>query len=100
MKLQLFMIIAVILSSLMTISQRAHAQEESSYRWLEPSIEERYNEINNTDRDHDADSGYYLPPYVTVQDAAQRLELDNYYLPPVTFRLHHQSIKPRAPPYS
>jgi hypothetical protein len=85
MKIQLLMIIAVILSSLLTISQRANAQEVNQFRWLEPTVEQKCDEVVVPDQENGSDAvtftairPYRFPIVANVSD----------------------NINPRAPPFS
>ena len=93
------MIIAVILSSLLTISQRANAQEVSQFRWLEPTIEQRFNEVVAPDQELGSDNNYiasvFTPSISTLPSPKHFL----YYYFPNTKKIN-QSINPRAPPFS
>lgn len=100
MKIQLLMIIAVIVSSLLTISQRAHGQEVNQFRWLEPSLEQTFDKLATPDKDHDSDSS--KPNDIGSQQVAVN-KLRETVLPNTIFATaarFRDSINPRAPPFS
>lgn len=99
MKFQLLMIIAVIASSLMTISQRVNAQEVNQFRWLEPTVEQRCDEIVVTDQENESDNEcaiFFLSHTHVCVDTFTAIRL--YRFPIVTNV--NDSINPRAPPFS
>lgn len=99
MKIQLLMIIAVIISSLLTISQRANAQEVNQFRWLEPTIEQRCDEVVVPDQDNGADSGcIVLTPFRIHASTLTQTSFLNYRFPVIA--KVSDSINPRAPPFS
>lgn len=55
MKTQLLIILAVLLSSLLTVSQRANAKEVSQLRWIEPTIEQAFSEVSIADQEVNSD---------------------------------------------
>ncbi|BFM48298.1 hypothetical protein [Marinomonas sp. THO17] len=55
MKTQLLIILAVLLSSLLTVSQRANANEVSQLRWIEPAIEQAFTETSVADQEISSD---------------------------------------------
>lgn len=97
MKFQLLMIIAVIVSSLMTISQRAYAHDTNKFRWLEPTIEQRCDESVAPDQNNGSDSGCI---------ALSNLNLNVSELKQIGFLLYKvpafapisRNLIPRAPP--
>lgn len=99
MKIQLLMIITVIISSLLTISQRANAQEVNQFRWLEPTVEQRCDEVVVPDQDNGADSGFIVfIPFRTHPSALTPTPFLNYRL--LVIAKISSSINPRAPPFS
>ena len=99
MKIQLLMIIAVFISSILTISQRANAQEVNQFRWLEPTIEQRCDEIVVPDRGNGSDNSFVL--FTSSQNHVPTLTSTaflSYRLPVIT--KISTSINPRAPPFS
>lgn len=98
MKTQLLMIIAVIASSLLTISQRANAQEVT-LRWLEPTIEQVCHEVVTPDKDTGADKGGLLLSYSYV--TAPLLPTNSYIYDTFTSSAKvTRNVNPRAPPFS
>ena len=98
MKTQLLMIIAVVLSSLLTISQRASAQEVSQLRWLEPTVEQRFNEVIAPDQELGSDNSYLAPSFLTLEaNTSSSFKHFFYYYLPNTKKVNG-SINPRAPP--
>ncbi len=99
MKTQLLMIIAVMLSSVLTISQRANAQETSQLRWLEPTIEQRLGEVTALDQEKDSDNAF-----ISNANAATILYRKPNTRPLFAFLSFTGQIKqqaqPRAPPFS
>jgi hypothetical protein len=99
MKMQLLMIIAVILSSLLTISQRANAQEVNQFRWLEPTVEEKCDEVVVPDQENGSDNvcttffAFYTDIYAVTFTAIRP-----YHFPIVANV--SDNINPRAPPSS
>ncbi|ETI58043.1 hypothetical protein [Marinomonas profundimaris] len=99
MKIQLLMIIAVIASSILTISQRANAQEVNQFRWLEPTLEQRCGEVVAPDQENGTDNEYvaYLPekshftPFTSTPLLRFRF--------PIIAKVNGNII-PRAPPLS
>lgn len=99
MKIQLLMIIAVIVSSLLTISQRANAQEVNQFRWLEPTVEQRCDEVAVPDQDNSSESGCVIfIPFRTQASTYIPTSFLNYRLPVIT--KISGNINPRAPPVS
>jgi hypothetical protein len=99
MKIQLLMIIAVFISSILTISQRANAQEVNQFRWLEPTVEQRCDEVVVPDQDNGSDSGFVV--FASYRNNVPILNFTpflNYHLPATT--KISTSINPRAPPVS
>jgi hypothetical protein len=102
MKTQLLMIIAVILSSLLTISQRANAQEVSQLRWLEPTVEERLDEVIAPDQDVSSGSdSSYISFTLFVYNIPATLSSTAFveYHSPIA-RKKNENVSPRAPPVS
>lgn len=101
MKIQLLMIIAVILSSLLTISQRASAQEVDPLPWLEPTVELRFNEIVAPDQELDSDNNNHIASYPFTLKAliSPSSKYCFSYYPPNSKKLC-SNISPRAPPFS
>jgi len=99
MHIQLLMIIAVIASSLLTISQRANAQEVSQFRWLEPTIEQRCSTIVVPDQDNGSDNKYvaFVPVRLNLFVLTPS-SIFNYRFPVIT--KVSGSTNPRAPPLS
>ncbi|NVK74914.1 MAG: hypothetical protein HWE24_15700 [Oceanospirillaceae bacterium] len=99
MKIQLLVIIAVLASSLLTISQRANAQEVNQFRWLEPNLEQLCDDSFLADLNSEVDD-----------DAALYFSLNAATTPPISilFPNHHLLVtsaadnngNPRAPPIS
>lgn len=97
MKLQLFMIIAVVVSSLMTISQRVYAHETNQFRWLEPTLEQQYDKEPTTDQNNGSDNGCI---------ALTNVNSNRYKLPEIRFVDYKEpaisrvsrTLIPRAPP--
>jgi hypothetical protein len=100
MKTQLLMIIAVVLSSLLTVTQRANAQEVSQLRWLEPTLDQRFNEVVAPDQELGSDNGYIVPSSSTLKasNTSSSKHLFYYYFP--NANKINGSINPRAPPFS
>lgn len=99
MKIQLLMIITVIISSLLTISQRANAQEVNQFRWLEPTVEQRCDEVVVPDQDNGSDSGCVIfIPFRAQSSTLTPTSFLNYRLPIIP--KISSSINPRAPPFS
>ncbi|MFT2099726.1 hypothetical protein ACMUMQ_15445 [Marinomonas sp. 2405UD66-6] len=100
MTAQLLMIIAVILSSLLTISQRANAQEVSQFRWLEPSVEQRFNEVIAPDQELDSDNNFIASSFSIRKRFFELTNtLSSYYYFPNKESIN-SNISPRAPPFS
>lgn len=99
MKIQLLMIIAVIASSLLTISQRVSAQETSQLRWLEPTVEQRFNEVSVPDKDHGSDNSYVTYTYFGINVLIPDTSDFFYYHFPTTSKTNRHT-HPRAPPFS
>ncbi|ETX11653.1 hypothetical protein MUS1_09405 [Marinomonas ushuaiensis DSM 15871] len=99
MKTQLLMIIAVILSSLLTISQRASAQEVSQLRWLEPSVEQRFNEVVAPDQELGSDNNYIASAFTSSIPSLPLPQYFSYRYIPNTKNIYGD-INPRAPPFS
>lgn len=99
MKIQLLMIITVIISSLLTISQRAKAQEVSQLRWLEPTVEQRFNDVSASDKDQSSDNSYVA---YTVSDTNVLISatVDFFYYHFQATSKAHRHAQPRAPPFS
>ncbi|KZN13204.1 hypothetical protein [Marinomonas sp. TW1] len=99
MKVQLLIILAVLLSSLLTISQRANAKEVSQLRWIEPSIEQRFCEVSVPDQDFGSDKSLLLAyrDHNLLNDT-----LINPYISPVEISSNYDinQTEPRAPPVS
>lgn len=100
MTAQLLMIIAVILSSLLTISQRANAQEVSQLRWLEPSVEQRFNEVIAPDQELDSDSNFVASSYSTRKPLFELSKLPSHYYYFPHKESINSNISPRASPFS
>jgi len=99
MKVQLLIILAVLLSSLLTITQRANAKEVSQLRWIEPSLEQRFCEVSVPDQDSGSDKSLLL----AYRDSnVLDNTLLNQYIPPVEISSNYDINKtePRAPPVS
>ena len=98
MKIQLLMIIVVIASSLLTISQRVNAQEVNQFRWLEPTVEQRCDEVIIPDQDNGSDNEYvaYVPFCTNIRVLTSTTSPD--YRFPVVANVNG-SINPRAPPF-
>ena len=99
MKTQLLMIIAVIVSSLLTISQRANAQEVNQFRWLEPTIEQVSHEAVTPDKDtgSDKDCLFLSDSYVNALGIPSNLYIYDTF---VSTTKVTRNVNPRAPPFS
>ncbi|AEF54755.1 hypothetical protein [Marinomonas posidonica] len=99
MKVQLLVILAVLLSSLLTISQRANAKEVSQLRWIEPSLDQRFCEAAVPDQDFGSDKSLLLvySDYIPLNKA-----LINRYISPIKISSNNciNQTEPRAPPIS
>lgn len=99
MKIQLLMIIAVIVSSLLTISQRANAQEANQFRWLEPSTEQKFNEVVVPDQSNEPDAdSFAVIAFTTHASTSMAVIFPHYSLPAISKIIDHTN--PRAPPFS
>ncbi|NLQ16409.1 hypothetical protein HGG82_02075 [Marinomonas sp. M1K-6] len=100
MKIQLLMIIALIASSLLTISQRANAQEVTKFRWLEPTVDQRYCEVAVPDQDKSSDSSNHIGPHAFLLSPAKLFvpSLNDYQRQPQNKVVGNAN--PRAPPFS
>ncbi|RBP84759.1 hypothetical protein EBI01_03710 [Marinomonas rhizomae] len=99
MKIQLLMIIAVVISSILTISQRANAQEVSQFRWLEPTVEQRCDEVVVPDQGNGSDNGCVIfTQFRTKASTLAPAPFLHYHLSAVT--KNSGNINPRAPPFS
>ncbi|WP_421852071.1 hypothetical protein [Marinomonas sp.] len=99
MKIQLLMIIAVIVSSLLTISQRANAQEANQFRWLEPNVEQKCDEVVVPDQGNGSDSGCVIFIRFRTQVSTLTPTPFLHYRLPVITKISG-NINPRAPPVS
>lgn len=99
MKTQLLMIIAVIVSSLLTISQRANAQEVNQFRWLEPTVEQVCHEVATPDKDTGSDKGCLFSSLSYVN--APLLQSNSYIYETFSASAKFtRNVNPRAPPFS
>mgnify|MGYP000026455349 CR=1 FL=1 len=99
MKIQLLMIIAVVISSLLTISQRASAHEVNQLRWLEPTVEQKFAEVVVPDQDKSSDNTYVALSFFLTKVLASSSPIFSYYHRPIQPRLNGNT-SPRAPPFS
>jgi len=99
MKTQLLMIIAVMLSSVLTVSQRANAQETSQLRWLEPTVEQRLVEVTVADQANDSDSTFF-PSTSIYTKLPQAIESQTSYYSLLAIETVESPSQPRAPPFS
>ncbi|WP_347983280.1 hypothetical protein [Marinomonas sp. 5E14-1] len=100
MKIQLLMIIAVILSSLLTISQRVNAHEVNQLQWLEPSVEQRFNEVIAPDQELSSDNNFIASSFsIRKRSSEFPNTLSSYYCFPNKENVN-TDISPRAPPFS
>lgn len=99
MNFQLLIVIAVIASSLLTLSQRANAQEINKQRWLEPNIEQLC--CDNVTPDQDLDS-IDETHFVLSSNVSLQLEHEDTHLIPSLNRqvslFPFERTHPRAPP--
>lgn len=98
MKIQLLMTIVLIVSSLMTVSQRISAHEVNQLWWGEPNLEQVYNDAFIPDQDNSTDKAF--PPsssldYSNVIFSFVAQTADGFC---ATSSLAN-SINPRAPPF-
>lgn len=100
MTAQLLMIIAVILSSLLTISQRANAQEVSQLRWLEPSVEQRFHEVIAPDQELDSDNSFTVSSSHINRHSSKLESTLPVYSNFSKQEKINSNISPRAPPFS
>lgn len=99
MKIQLLMIIAVIVSFLLTISQRVNAQEANQFRLLEPSVEQRCDEVVVSDQNNASDSGCFA----VIAFITRASSLISVTYPHCSFPVSCKitgNTNPRAPPFS
>ncbi|WP_211535774.1 hypothetical protein [Marinomonas vulgaris] len=100
MKIQLLMIIAVIVSSLLTISQRVHGQEVNQFRWLEPSVEQTFDKLTASDKETESDNSH-IQISTNKHLVGNRLQIafasNTVFATANRFR---NTINPRAPPFS
>ncbi|MCV2403152.1 hypothetical protein OFY17_09710 [Marinomonas sp. C2222] len=100
MKTQFLMIIAVVLSSLMTISQHASAQEVSQLHWLEPVVEKLLDKVVADDQDEDLDNNdLAFNVFIREVSSTSSPHIFVGYTVPAHNKTY-QSISPRAPPFS
>ncbi|TYL47871.1 hypothetical protein [Marinomonas sp. IMCC 4694] len=98
MKIQLLMIMVMIASSLMTVSQRASGHEVSPFRWLEPTVEQTYNDVGIPDQDNGLDKGllFLISSSGLVCSLDVVAELSDGFCATAS---HINSVNPRAPPF-
>lgn len=94
------MIITVVLSSLLTISQSANAQEVSQLCWLETTIEQRFNEAVAPDQELGSDNNHIAPSSFTYEALTPPSFKHYFYYYLSNTKKVNGSINPRAPPFS
>lgn len=100
MKIQLLMIIVVIVSSLLTISQRANAQEVNQFRWLELTVEQKCDEILVPDQENGSDNECTTFYSFRTGSYALTLTAIRSYRFPIVANVNDSIHNPRAPPFS
>ena len=99
MKLQLLMIIAVIASSILTISQRANAKEVNQFRWMEPIAEQHCGEVVVLDQENGSDKGCLVRH--SSHSFAEATFYRSFYKGSYSLAsATHSNVNPRAPPFS
>ncbi|REG85711.1 hypothetical protein [Marinomonas pollencensis] len=97
MNFHLLIILVVIASSLLTLSQRANAQEESKQRWV-PVASQMVCEAAIPDLDVDPVDDSYIALYLSLNTLTKKQQkLLSFYRHPITSSPADR-IKPRAPP--
>ena len=97
MNFHLLIILVVIASSLLTLSQRANAQEESKQRWV-PATGQMICEAAVVDLDVDPVDDSYVALYLSINALTKKdSKLLSFYRHPISAS-PADSIKPRAPP--
>ena len=99
MKIQLLMIITVVISSILMITQRASAHEGSQLRWLEPTVEQKLAEVVVPDQDKSSDNSYVALSFFLKSALTSSSLTFSYFHRPIKPRLNG-STSPRAPPFS
>ncbi|WP_409419490.1 hypothetical protein ACJ3XJ_04885 [Marinomonas sp. RS-M-Aa-14] len=99
MKIQLLMIITVVISSILMISQRASAHEVSQLRWLEPTVDQKFAEVVVPDQDKSSDNSYVVLSFFLKRALTSSSSAVSYSHHPIRPRLNG-STSPRAPPFS
>ncbi len=99
MKFQLLMIIAVIASSILTISQRANAKEVNQFRWMEPIAEQHCGEVVALDEENGSDKGC-LARHSSHSFAEATFSRSFYRSSYFLTSAIHSNVNPRAPPFS
>jgi|GEM_PF-2112269 len=99
MKIQLLALIAVVISSLLTISQRVNAHEVTQLRWIDPTIDQKFCEVVVPDQEKSSDTHFVYSDFYTSKVLARSLPDFIYNHLTVHSRIISNK-SPRAPPVS
>ncbi|RNF49997.1 hypothetical protein EBI00_10980 [Marinomonas hwangdonensis] len=98
-RVQLVLIFAVLLASLLTVTQRADSDQTASKQWLEVISEQTFSDLPLLEKEDKVDADFLTNPTFSQKVFfSNESGSDSLITPP-----HHQYREnhlPRAPPYS